>query len=137
MTDRVDPETRSRIMRAVRSRDTQPELLVRRRLHALGFRFRVNVRGMPGTPDVVLPRHRAVVMVHGCFWHGHRCCRMPDSDYWREKIARNLRRDRRDARRLRAAGWRVFVVRECALEAGVARVARALAPWRGGPDTPR
>ncbi len=131
--DTVGPEARSRIMAAVRSSGTKPEVRARRLLHAAGLRFRANVRGLPGTPDVVLPGRGAVVFVDGCFWHGCPCSRVPDSDFWRAKIARNRARDRRDRRLLRAAGWRVFTVRECRLEADVRRVALALGGRPAGP----
>lgn len=114
----VDPE-RSRIMRAVRSKDTKPEMLVRRCLHALGFRFRLHRRDLPGNPDIVLPRWRAVVFVHGCFWHLHGCpkSRMPATrrEFWEAKLRRNVERDAAAKKLLKAGGWRVFVVWECAL----------------------
>lgn len=114
----VDPQ-RSRIMRAVRSKDTKPELLVRRCLHALGFRFRLHRRDLPGSPDIVLPRWRAVVFVHGCFWHLHGCpkSRMPATrrEFWETKLRRNAERDGEAREFLKASGWRVFVVWECAL----------------------
>ncbi|MEO7229617.1 MAG: very short patch repair endonuclease, partial [Candidatus Limnocylindrales bacterium] len=95
-----------------------PELLVRRYLHRHGFRYRLHVRDLPGTPDIVLPRHRAVVLVHGCFWHRHPGCRFayqPKSrtEFWEPKLRANRERDARDQERLRDAGWRVHVVWEC------------------------
>jgi DNA mismatch endonuclease (patch repair protein) len=105
-------------MRSIRKRDTQPELLVRRALHAAGLRFRLYRRDLPGSPDIVLPKHRLVVLVHGCFWHQHpgcRLCRQPkgNAEYWLPKLARNLARDARSRRELEALGWRVLVVWEC------------------------
>jgi DNA mismatch endonuclease (patch repair protein) len=116
--DTVPPEVRSRIMAAIRGKNTRPELAVRRLLHAMGFRFRLHVRGMPGTPDIVLPRHGLVVFVHGCFWHRHTGCRggrVPASNqgFWGPKLAGNVARDRANQRALRRLGWRVAVVWEC------------------------
>ena len=112
------PLSRSEIMARIRPRDSEPELVVRRTLHALGLRFRLHVRRLPGTPDVVLPRHRTVVLVHGCFWHRHAGCpysTVPktNADFWQEKFARNVERDRTVAAELKGLGWRVLVVWEC------------------------
>ena len=109
---------RSRIMSSIRSKDTGPEMAVRRHLHAVGLRFRLHRAGMPGRPDLVLPRHRAVVFVHGCFWHGHDGCYRPPrtrAQWWADKIARNRARDVAAETALAGAGWRVFVVWECSL----------------------
>lgn len=105
-------------MAAVKSRDTKPELIVRRLVHSLGFRFRLHRRDLPGTPDIVLPRLRKIINVHGCFWHRHTCRhgrREPviNAAYWRAKRMGNAVRDRRNLRKLRRAGWRVLVVWEC------------------------
>jgi DNA mismatch endonuclease (patch repair protein) len=106
-------------MARIRSGDTEPELLVRRVLHAHGYRFRLRVRHLPGKPDIVLPKHRMVVLVHGCFWHQHRRCRdgsrIPSSNvgYWAQKLARNVERDRQNRRLLRKLGWKVVTVWEC------------------------
>jgi len=117
--DTVSTETRSRMMAAVKGKDTKPEILVRRTLHRLGFRFRLQARDLPGRPDIVLPRHRLAVFVNGCFWHGHDCpaFRLPSTrtGFWAEKIGRNRDRDARSAASLEAAGWRVLVVWECVL----------------------
>jgi DNA mismatch endonuclease (patch repair protein) len=117
MPERLTPVERSRVMRAIRSRDTGPELLVRRLVHGLGYRFRLYRRDLPGTPDVVLPRHGRVIHVHGCFWHAHGCRRrkapVNNAAFWRRKFAANVARDRRNLRRLRRAGWRVLTVWEC------------------------
>jgi DNA mismatch endonuclease (patch repair protein) len=107
-------------MSAIRKKDTKAELVVRRLLHVMGYRFRLHRRDLPGCPDVVLPRHRAVVMVHGCFWHRHANCRhanLPRSrtEYWLPKLARNVERDKRSIAALEALGWRVLVVWECEL----------------------
>lgn len=123
--DVVDAATRSRMMAGIRGKDTKPELVVRRGLHALGFRFRLHDPALPGKPDMVLPRWRAVIQVHGCFWHGHDCglFRWPGTrqDFWRTKIGRNVERDREVEAALDRAGWRVLTVWECALK-GPARV---------------
>lgn len=113
-------EARSRIMRAIKSKDTAPELTVRRYLHAAGYRFRLHRADLPGRPDIVLPKHKAVIFVHGCFWHQHssKNCRngkLPQSNtaYWTPKLSRNLERDTAAAAALRKAGWRVLTVWEC------------------------
>lgn len=118
MVDIVDKATRSRMMSGIRGRDTKPELRVRRFLHAAGFRFRLHVKDLPGRPDIVLPKYRAVILVHGCFWHRHPGCRyatMPASNVeaWSEKFARNVERDSDVERRLVASGWRVITIWEC------------------------
>jgi DNA mismatch endonuclease (patch repair protein) len=118
MPDIVTPETRSRMMSGIRGRDTKPELAVRRYLHARGLRYRLHVRDLPGRPDIVLPRHRTAVFVHGCFWHRHEGCRFaytPKSrrEFWLTKLEGNAARDTRDQQRLRDLGWRVEVVWEC------------------------
>jgi len=112
-------EARSRIMRAVKSRDTTPELIVRRLAYRMGYRFRVCRKDLPGCPDIVFPRLRKIVFVHGCFWHGHSCARgrrIPkgNRDYWVKKIAGNRTRDRRNVKRLATDGWNVLVLWECA-----------------------
>lgn len=110
---------RSRIMRQVRSKNTTPEMYVRRALHAAGFRFRLHDKRLPGNPDLVLARHKTVIFVQGCLWHWHGCrrSRMPSSnaDYWRRKIARNVERDTRNVATLSGMGWRVELVWECEL----------------------
>ena len=107
-------------MAAIRGKDTKPELMIRRGLHAKGFRYRLQGRGLPGRPDIVLPKHRAVIFVHGCFWHRHDCplFRWPQTrqDFWRDKINGNARRDADAIGRLLDAGWRVATVWECALK---------------------
>ena len=107
-------------MAAIRGKDTKPELMIRRGLHAKGFRYRLQGRGLPGRPDLVLPKHHAVIFVHGCFWHQHNCplFRWPQTrqEFWREKINGNARRDTEALGRLLDAGWRVGIVWECALK---------------------
>lgn len=107
-------------MASIRSTNSRPELLVRRYLHAAGFRFRLHRRDLPGRPDLVLPRWNAVVFVHGCFWHGHAGCRFfrwpaTRGDFWKQKIAGNIARDARVEDALQKLGWRVATVWECAL----------------------
>ena len=118
MTDIVDSGRRSEMMSRIKGRDTVPEIVVRRIAHGLGFRFRLYRKDLPGRPDLVFPRHRAVVFVHGCFWHRHDGCRYaykPKSrvPFWTEKFRRNVARDQRNEAALRALGWRVFVIWEC------------------------
>ncbi|MGR9343484.1 very short patch repair endonuclease [Rhizobium leguminosarum] len=113
----TDPR-RSAVMRAVKSKDTTTEMIVRRLIHSLGFRYRLHWKELPGTPDLVFPGRRKVVFVHGCFWHGHDCsrgARQPKSnaDYWHAKIARNIERDKRNNEALRKAEWDVMTVWEC------------------------
>jgi DNA mismatch endonuclease, patch repair protein len=119
-------EDRSRIMRAVKSRDTGPELAVRRLLHAMGYRFRLHRSDLPGKPDIVLPGRQKVIFVHGCFWHGHSCARgarepLNNASYWRAKIERNRTRDSACLLQLRAIGWKTLVIWECQLK-GEARI---------------
>jgi DNA mismatch endonuclease (patch repair protein) len=119
MADIVDAATRSRMMSGIRRRDTKIEIAIRKALHARGFRYKVDVRRLPGCPDVVLPRWNAVILIHGCFWHAHDCglCRIPATrpEFWREKLRANAERDRRNKAELLAAGWRVATVWECTL----------------------
>lgn len=113
------PQVRSYNMSRIRGRDTRPELLIRRGLHARGYRFRLHVKDLPGRPDVVFPKHRAVLFVHGCFWHGHNChlFRMPATrtDFWASKIDANRSRDARASAALAEAGWRALTVWECSM----------------------
>jgi DNA mismatch endonuclease (patch repair protein) len=132
-TDIFSKKKRSEIMRAVKGRDTKPELKIRRALHARGFRYRLNDKRLPGSPDLVFPKHRAVLFVHGCFWHGHDCARgkrLPKSNarYWREKIARNVKRDAEARAALRRMGWRVKISWECDLHQ-LEREANKVAGW--------
>lgn len=118
-------------MRGIRKKDTKPELIVRRMLHSLGFRFRLHQRQLPGTPDIVLPRYRVAILVHGCFWHQHQDCKkgaVPSvrPDYWLPKLARNLERDRLAGAALAAAGYKVLVIWECTVHDAEALRARLL-----------
>lgn len=119
MTDTVDPATRSRMMAGIRGRNTKPEVKVRKALHALGFRFARNSKGLPGRPDLVLPRWKVAVFVNGCFWHWHGChlSRIPASnaEFWLAKLTGNRARDVRVVSQLLGNGWRVLTVWECSL----------------------
>lgn len=124
--DRLSRDQRSRLMAAVRTRDTAPEQIVRSLAHRLGYRFRVHYRDLPGTPDLVFPRLRAVIFVHGCFWHAHWCKHgrvesRTRAAFWSAKRIANKKRDRAAVRKLRRRGWRVAVLWECELsdQAGV------------------
>ena len=118
MTDVLTKEQRSRCMAAIKGKDTKPEMIVRRYLFSRGLRFRVQVRKMPGNPDIVLPKYKTVIFVNGCFWHGHEGCkyyRLPKSniEFWKEKINRNIARDIRNEEELKSLGWHVIRVWEC------------------------
>ena len=123
MTDHVDSRTRSQIMAKVRSRDTRPEMEVRRALHRAGYRFRLHRSNLPGKPDLVFPRYRLALFVHGCFWHRHGCKRttMPatNSEFWSKKFCRTLIRDRRALRELEEDEWATAIIWECQLETGI------------------
>jgi len=107
-------------MSGIRSKNTKPEMMVRRGLHRMGFRFRLHSKDVPGRPDIVLPKYRAAIYVHGCFWHGHEChlFKFPSTrpEFWRTKIARNVERDREVRTALEEQGWRRLVIWECALK---------------------
>lgn len=120
--DSLSPDQRSERMSRVRSQDTKPELMVRKLVHGMGFRFRLHRRDLPGNPDLVFPGRGKIIFVHGCFWHRHgdRCelTRWPKSrlDFWKPKLEENHRRDQRNQRALRRLGWKVMVVWECQLK---------------------
>lgn len=123
MADNLSKEVRSFIMSQIRSKDTKPELLVRSFLHRAGYRFRLHRRDFPGRPDIVLPKYKVAIMVHGCFWHAHphaKCSvfKWPTSrrQWWKSKLLKNRSRDERAARALRALGWTTFVIWECQLQ---------------------
>lgn len=116
--DTLSPAERSEVMRRVRSKDTKPEVFVRSVLHRMGYRFRLHRKDLPGNPDIVLPKHRTAVFIHGCFWHQHPGCRkatVPQNnrDYWERKLSRNVERDALSVRALEEAGWRVVILWEC------------------------
>lgn len=118
MTDYLNSDQRSKLMSRVKNRDTKIETILRSLLHRRGFRFRKNVTNLPGRPDIILPKYKAVVFVHGCFWHGHGNCnkgRLPSTkiDFWQKKISENKTRDEETKKQLFTADWRVAVVWEC------------------------
>lgn len=116
--DRISPERRSANMARIRGKNTRPELLVRSTLHRLGYRFRLHGKDLPGKPDVILPRFRTVILVHGCYWHRHPGCRLatlPQTNvsFWETKFVKNVDRDQRVTKDLEDLGWRVVVIWEC------------------------
>lgn len=124
---------RSEIMRAVKGRDTGPEIALRKALFARGIRYRLNVKDLPGKPDIVLPKYRAVIFVHGCFWHGHDCARgkrtpKTNADYWKKKIRRNVERDHAAIAALQRHGWSVKISWECDLK-DLPKEANKIAGW--------
>ena len=135
MIDVVDKITRSRMMAGIRGKDTKPELGLRRALHREGLRYRLHVAGLPGRPDIVLPRHRAIIEVHGCFWHRHEHCAFcttPASNmgFWRSKFGKTVKRDKLNLEALRKLGWRVAIVWECSVkDEGAEAVARRITAW--------
>ncbi|SRR5579883_306759 len=132
MSTAIEPSVRSRMMAAVRSKNTQPELIVRRMTHAMGFRYRLHDPSLPGKPDMTFPAKRKVIFVHGCFWHLHGCAgsHLPrtNSKYWSPKLQRNKARDEEHTRALRAAGWKCLVIWECELRQ-IGRVHRRIASF--------
>lgn len=119
MADVLTPEQRQLNMSRIRGKDTKPEMVIRRGLHARGLRYRLHDRSLPGRPDLVFPKYRTAVFIHGCFWHAHGCAssKLPATrrDFWQTKLAANVARDRKAVDALLAAGWRVLIVWECAL----------------------
>lgn len=153
MADVLTPEQRRLNMSRIRGKDSKPEMLVRRGLHARGLRYRLHDRSLPGRPDLAFPKHHTVVFVHGCFWHAHGCAlsKLPSTrqNFWREKLEANVERDRKAIDALQVAGWRILIVWECALR-GPTRLSQAevcdrAASWIAGlqpymceiPDRPR
>lgn len=140
MSDIVDKATRSRMMSGIKGKNTRNEILVRKALFAKGFRYRINVGDLPGKPDIVLPKYRAVILIHGCFWHQHDCglFRLPgtNTDFWEKKIGGNKVRDMANRKSLLADGWRIAVVWECALKGRertcIDEVAGKLETWLSG-----
>jgi DNA mismatch endonuclease (patch repair protein) len=121
LVDKFSPEFRSRIMARVRGKNTSPELTVRKIVHGLGYRFRLHRRDLPGIPDIVLPRHRKIIFVHGCFWHGHPYCKRsgrPKSNviFWKRKIRENIARDQKTLKGLHLLGWRPLIIWECEIK---------------------
>ena len=142
MADVVDEATRSRMMSGIRGKDTKPEMIIRRGLHCRNYRYRLHDRRLPGNPDLVFRSRRAVIFVHGCFWHGHDCplFRWPSTraDWWRDKIGANRMRDQKVRQELIAAGWRQARIWECALKGRgrqePGRVIDRLAAWLDGDE---
>lgn len=132
--DNMSSAQRSRVMASIRSKNTGPEWTVRRGLFALGFRYRLHDRQLPGAPDLVLPKHKAVIFVHGCFWHGHDCrlFKWPKSnrEYWCRKIGNNQERDARNQQALLQSGWRVLTIWECCLRGKEANIDEVIAQTR-------
>lgn len=134
--DKLTPERRSANMSRIRSQDTSPEMVVRKLLHGMGYRYRLHVASLPGKPDIVLPKLKAIIEVRGCFWHQHPGCidsHIPKSrrPYWAPKLARNKQRDVQNLRKLRQLGWRVCVIWECETQA-LAGLSRRLADFLRG-----
>ncbi|HHT8996039.1 TPA: very short patch repair endonuclease [Burkholderia cenocepacia] len=141
MVDIVDAVTRSRMMAGIRRQNTRPEIIVRQSLHAMGLRFRLHRRDLPGVPDIVLPGRRIAIFVHGCFWHMHSNCqlsKLPETrrDFWQAKLEANTRRDRRAVEALLSMGWRVLTVWECAVrtEEKATKLSEKLRQWIDGGD---
>lgn len=134
MADIVTPEVRSRMMRGIRGKDTKPEVLLRKLLFASGFRFRLHRKDLPGKPDLVLPKWKAAIFVHGCFWHRHEVCSLTATpgtrtEFWRRKFEGNVERDARNRDQLLAAGWRVATVWECGLRKTPDDIAAKVTAW--------
>jgi len=132
LADIWSKEKRSYVMSRIRSKDTSPEKKVRSLLHQMGYRFRLHVKRLPGQPDIVLPKYKKVVFVHGCFWHLHKGCRdgtIPKTQHekWKTKLERNVERDKVHMRQLRKRGWKAIVVWECEVEKRIGRVERKIA----------
>ncbi|SDK67288.1 very short patch repair endonuclease [Billgrantia gudaonensis] len=151
MIDHVDTKTRSRIMASVGGKNTGPEMALRRYLHKRGYRFRLHRKDLPGTPDLVLPKYRLAIFVHGCYWHRHAGCfyaSTPKTNelFWKEKFDKNIARDRRQQAELQRLGWRVLIVWQCGLRFSLDRLGETteriesgteLAEWPSAPPRPR
>lgn len=140
MADRLSPTERSAFMARIRGKNTKPELIVRRLLHRLGYRFRIHYKGVLGRPDLAFTARRKAVFVHGCFWHGHEGCRHAHvpatrSEFWAEKFAKNRERDQRQAEAAEAMGWQVLIVWECELKERE-QLTQALQSFLGAPRYP-
>lgn len=130
MADKVSSKVRSTMMSAVKGKNTSPERSVRSQLFRRGFRFRLHARELPGSPDLILPRYRVAVFVHGCFWHGHDCPRgrrpQTNKEFWNHKIDGNIKRDRVATTKLKQAGWSVTTIWACRLDVGIKRLVASL-----------
>lgn len=136
MADIVSPAVRSRMMAGIKSKNTKPEIIIRKQLYGMGFRYRLHDRRLPGTPDLVFPKYHAAIFIHGCFWHGHECSifKWPSSntEFWKNKINANKERDNGNKKRLQESGWRIAIVWECAVRKSGHTgqgVAQKLADW--------
>jgi len=136
MMDVVDKTTRSRMMSGIKGKNTKPEILIRSLLHQNGFRFRIHDKNLPGQPDIVLRKYRAVVFIHGCFWHRHEChlFKWPKTrpEFWKNKINRNHENDIKTLHELEALGWRVCIVWECAIKGvnkDLKKITKRLVSW--------
>ncbi|MCX4187026.1 very short patch repair endonuclease [Methylophaga sp. OBS4] len=113
------PEVRKKNMRAVKSKNTKPEIIIRKALHGRGFRYKLHDKSLPGKPDLVFPKYRAVIEIYGCFWHGHNCKKFSwpntNEEFWKEKISNNRSRDSKNIHRLMQSGWRVLIIWECSI----------------------
>lgn len=142
MADVHDKETRSYNMSRIKGKDTKPEMLVRRHLHKLGFRYRLHVKNLPGKPDIILPKYKTVIFVHGCFWHGHEGCKyfvVPKTrtEWWLNKINGNVANDKKAFEALKELGWKVIEVWECELKSKkvgetLAKLPGKIVPFRHG-----
>lgn len=128
MSDIYSKSKRSDIMSKISGKETKPEILVRKYLFSKGFRFRKNVKGLPGKPDIVLPKYKVIIFIHGCFWHGHSCKRgnLPSSNiqFWENKISQNLSRDRNVTQKLKELGWKVIIIWQCEIQNNLSREIR-------------
>ncbi len=134
MADIVDPETRSRMMSGIEGKNTKPELALRRALHARGFRYRLHDNKLPGKPDLILPRFRTAIFVHGCFWHRHEDCKYATTpatreEFWKLKFRKNVARDKRNTAALIDEGWKVAVIWECEIKRSLVEVADKIEYW--------
>jgi DNA mismatch endonuclease (patch repair protein) len=132
--DTVDRKTRSKIMASVRQKDTAPEMLLRKRLHHLGFRYRLHDKKLPGSPDLVLKKYQAVIFVHGCFWHRHGCklSTSPSTrkEFWKDKFKKNIDRDKNNIEKLLQSGWRILIIWQCAIKIKtIGEVSKIVGKW--------
>ncbi len=121
MIDNLSKEQRLRNMKSIKSKDSKPELKVRKLVYALGFRYRLHKKDLPGKPDLVFSKQKKIILVHGCFWHGHNCKRgkvnpKTNANYWSTKISKNISRDKSNIRKLRSLGWKILIVWECKIK---------------------
>jgi len=136
MVDVVDKKIRSRMMSGIQGKNTKPEMLIRSMLHKNGFRYRIHANTLPGKPDIVLKRYQAVIFVHGCFWHGHKChlFKWPKTrpEFWQNKIQGNIENDKKVMKKIEALGWRVCIVWECSVKGAskdIIKVSEQITKW--------